>query len=788
VSILARKRRRDFLRRSGQYLAVTATVAVGVTLFAASFDAFQNLSASYEHTYDRLAFADLTIAGGDTDTIESAVTADAGVAATHTRSVIDVPLTFDNAQLFGRLVGMPTSGQPPVNQVDVLEGRYLEPGDGETAAMVVRQTAEHFDLAPGDTVDVSVAAGTVRLDIVGVVTSPEYLWLARSRQEIFTTADGFSVLFVAEELAAAAGPTVEDQVVARYRDASRTEEIDARLTAAARSGGSSDVEIRDDQPSNAALREDLDALGKMSFLFPMLFLGAAGMAAFILLSRIVSAERAQIGTMRANGIGARAILRHYLGYGITVGVVGAGLGILVGAGIGAAITSIYTDALGIPDTVRRFYVLTAVIGLVFGVVMGALAAWAPARRAMAVAPAEAMRGEIPRQTSSVSLVERLVPPLRRLPARWRMTLRGLGRSKRRSVSTVLGVVLAIVLILASWGMVDTVADSIDRQFNQIQANDAQLVPDEPLDQDLLDRVAAIDGVASVEPAATLAVTIAGADAYATQLTAYRPDTTMRDFGGEPLPNDGIVAGAAIVDLIGASVGEPVRLTVPAYDVEVTTELAGVVDEPFGTSAYVSIDHAAELLAQHDLGIELLAVPGVGLVLVDYEQGVDRDQMRLELGAQHGVGAFVDSRAVFDVVQGFLGLFYALVGVMVVFGGLMAFALMFNTTAINIAERSGELATLRANGLTSREAAQMVSAENLILTLIGIPFGLALGTMAADGLMSSFNSDLFSFELAIRPSSYVSVTLAILLIAGLALWPGLRAMRRLDIAEVTRERS
>ena len=55
-------------------------------------------------------------------------------------------------------------------------------------------------------------------------------------------------------------------------------------------------------------------------------------------------------------------------------------------------------------------------------------------------------------------------------------------------------------------------------------------------------------------------------------------------------------------------------------------------------------------------------------------------------------------------------------------------------------------------------------------------------------MSSFNSDLFTFTLHVRPSTFVFSALAMLGVALVSQWPGVRAVGRLDVARVVRERS
>jgi len=157
VTVLSRKVRRDLARQRWQYLSVAVTVFLGVALFAASFDAFLNLESSYQHTYDRLTFADLTIAGGESEELAEQVETYDGVAAVTTRRQGDIGIRVDGRHsLLGRVVELPESGQPLVNQVDVLAGSWPAPGTGP-AVLVERHMSDHFDLEPGSTLELSTA-------------------------------------------------------------------------------------------------------------------------------------------------------------------------------------------------------------------------------------------------------------------------------------------------------------------------------------------------------------------------------------------------------------------------------------------------------------------------------------------------------------------------------------------------------------------------------------------------------------------------------------------------------
>jgi putative ABC transport system permease protein len=173
-------------------------------------------------------------------------------------------------------------------------------------------------------------------------------------------------------------------------------------------------------------------------------------------------------------------------------------------------------------------------------------------------------------------------------------------------------------------------------------------------------------------------------------------------------------------------------------------MRGFVDEPLGTYVYSSLG-ALRAAARSDTRV-------VNTVLLRYRPGVDRSRMRRALAALPGVSAVRDSRGLLDTFNQLLGFFYVFVGVMLVFGAAMAFALLFNAMTSNIAERSVELATLRAAGIDRHRLARMITAENALVVTAGIPPGLLVGYLVARAFMASFTTDWYSFDLQMRAST------------------------------------
>ena len=183
----------------------------------------------------------------------------------------------------------------------------------------------------------------------------------------------------------------------------------------------------------------------------------------------------------------------------------------------------------------------------------------------------------------------------------------------------------------------------------------------------------------------------------------------------------------------------------------------------------------------------MPLPATSALLI-YEEGANSPKIRNAVVELPRVAAFEDAKAIYNIMQDYMALFYVFIGVMLAFGAAMAFALIFNTMSVNIAERSREVATLLAVGTKRSMISRLITTENLLVAGIGIPLGLVVGYLTSAAAMASFQSDMFRFELYVKPLTFVWSALAILIVALISQWPGLRAVGRMDIARVVKERS
>ena len=779
TTALHKKALRDLRRRLPQVAAIGATVMLGVLLFVASYDSFRNVQASYDRTYDRTHFADLTVTGGDSDTIAAAVHDAAGVERIATRTQADRPMAIGATKLVGRVVGMPTANGRGINEIDLIAGRLPDPARPDEV-VVERHTADTFDLAAGKQIRVFDDTAWRDVTVSGVVQSPEYLWPARNRQDLLGDPHAFAVVFAPESLARTlSARTTPNQALVEMAGSATQSDRD-RVTSLLRSAGAMNIEDRGDQPSNAALRQNFNGFRVMAVGFPAMFLSAAAIAEYLLLTRLIYTERPIIGTLLALGARRHAVVRHYVWYGGFVATVAALAGVLIGGVATSLYTKAYASLLKLPDTVIVHRIPTAAIGFALGLATGVIAGLIPAIAAARIAPAEAMRGDGVRPIR--------IGPVTRASARWtlipvvfRMALRSLTRSRRRTVATMVGGVLALVLILASTSMLTSVRAMVDTEFDQVQRQDATVLV-APGANDVDAQLQSLPGVAVVEPAAIARVTVVvNGHPYPTSLTGLEPATVMHGFrnpdgASRSLPAGGVLAGAALANKLGVRVGDDLTV-VPSTGPARSIHLAGLVDEPLGTALYSTNATARSITNAESNGY-----------LLRFGNGADRDRVRATASGFSGVVAYTDNRAVENQLRSYLVIFWVFAGATLVLGALLAFTVIYVTMTINLAERTGELATLRATGAPIRRLTATVAIENIAVTLLAVPIGLAAGVGAGWLFLRSFNNDLFSLHLSVGASALTLAAIAVTAAAAVSQLPAARLIKRIDVAKVVRERS
>ncbi len=768
-----------------QNVALMVIVALGVISLVALTGAYRDLGTSYHHTYDTLHFADLTVRVQSTPADVAAEVAQVeGVRAVTARLVMDTGYLLPNGEpIRARLIGLPAAHQPAVNQVHLLEGHDLSPDDPH-GVLVESHFAEVYGLHPGDTVTPIILGRKQTFTVRGIAASPEYLIVSPSRQDLLPSARSFGVFFLPlktlQRLAKASGQVNEFCLLLAPR--ANRQAVLQRVEAVLQPYHVDSATWQADQASNAALHMDLEGYREMGESIPALILLVAALSLYIMLGRLVRSQRTQIGLMKALGYSNRAIMGHYVAQALVVSGVGAVLGAGLGTLAAGGITGAYANELGIPLVQTRVYPDLMLLGLGISLVMAALAAWGPARHSAHMRPAQAMRLDPAEALTRGrrSLLESLLPAT--TPLAVRLPLRNVFRVRGRAFGTALSVVFAFVLVLFSWGMLDSMGYMLNDVFNRVEQWDLMTVFGRPQTEEALKPVAQWEGVKEIVPAVLLPATVkANGRRKDVLLYALPPQQTMHRWQledgitpEEALRDGGILLTPPLAQALGLKVGDPVQVQTPFG--EKRAVVRALADEIYGSTAFVSLQTAQQWAGA--------PVPVFNML---YVRADPARVQALKKALFHLPGAAsVQIRSVtVREWRGFMNLFYLFMGFIIAFAVGMAFAVLFNTMTVSVLERQRELATMRALGAPVSLIGRMIALESVVLWLLALVPGLLLGWYTTVALAKSFSTDLFWMTAYIAPRSYIITAVGILLTMLLAARPAIHRIGRLNLAEATK---
>jgi putative ABC transport system permease protein len=778
---------RDVRRSRWQFLAVCIATALGVAIFIGSYGSFQNLRGSYNRTYDRLYMADDWFQIEDApQSVVDQIKALPGVESAEGRLVSDQAAVFpnqDTPRILTRLVSLPwtpdSPERPTVNDVSVVDGSYIQ----DDSQILLEQAFAKFNhVGIGDPVQVISPSGeTVELTVAGLVVSPEYLFAARDQQDMFTPPSQFGVAFLPyTQLASLLGRTgrVNDVAIrlAPGADATATQQ---QVSTVLDAYGPSKVTDREHQLSNRLLKLDLDGFQALALVFPLLFLIVGSLAVYTLLSRLMQSQRGQIGVMRAMGYSRGAVLRHYVGFGVLVGLIGGLLGVILGWLLADLATRGYASSLNVPFVLVSANWSLIVIGFAAGLGVAVLSSLFPAWTAAGIAPAQAMRPPAPSHALR-SPLEHLLP--RRMSMVLKLPLRNVVRVPRRSFFTALGVGAGVSLVLVGTSMLDSFDHAVSLQFDSIARYDARVDFDGPFPLTKQADIASIQGVQAAEAITEVPIRLtAGSKHSDVLMQGLQPGSDLLRVytpGNQRIqPSSGLLVPQTLANSLGLHTGDSVSvqpLVGSAAAVEMKVD--GLTSQPLGSVVITQLSVVDSMIGSADTGTAMLVSIS----------GRDVKAVQRDIYGVSGVATVQLQQDVRDYIGQFSALFFVFVTIMLVFGVVLGFVIIFNSITISALERQRELATMRVIGTSVRRILEVLTVENALVGVLGVLIGIPVGLVVADYFSSLYQNDLIDMPLVIYTRTYLLAAAGALLTIILAEIPAMRFVRRLNLPEVIRE--
>lgn len=528
LAALDRKLLRDLWQMKTQALAIALVIAAGVSVHLLAAGMLSSLEHTRRAYYERYLFADVWApVVRAPDTMLARIRALEGVQAAEAR--VRVHALFDIAGMdepaSGEVHSLPETGQPSVNRLHLVRGRF--PGAQQREEAVVLQAfADAHALDLGDIVPATIHGGRMRLRIVGIALSPEYVYAIAPGQ--FVPDDRlFGVMWMGRRALARAvgqGGAFNEAVLRLQADAS-TSAVIAGLDRLLQPYGAPGAYAREDQVSDAYVSSEIGQLKTMGRVLPPVFLLVAAFLVNVVVARTIAVQRSGIGLMKAFGYSDLEVVAHYLKLVGAIALAGLLLGGLSGLWLGRRMAGLYMEYYRFPfllfeADIRDYLVVAAVAAA--AILGGALVA---VRRAAALQPAMAMAPPLPPDYARAAGAG--ITQLRVLDQPTRMILRQIMRWPWRAGLTVAGVGASGALLVGTLFFIDAMGVMIDTSFNIANRYDVSVRFVEPRTRAAFFEIARQPGVLAAEPFRTVPVRLrSGARMECAVLTGAPPSARL----------------------------------------------------------------------------------------------------------------------------------------------------------------------------------------------------------------------------------------------------------------------
>lgn len=783
--ILLKKALRSMLRHKKAYLSCIVLMAIGVWAYVVMNTALEEIDLGKENYYEatRLADAFATVSQIPKTALTNLEEIE-GIKTVNGRLVRDVRVIVnedpDNVYRVRLLSTQIGKNHERLNAYDY-EGNDLENFEDILIGYdfyVARNYKE------GDTVQLLVNRKLYDFTVQGSIFAPDFVYIVENETELFSDVTRFNIAYVDEgimmHMLGLEG--VYTDLTFEFEEGYVFDDVKDELEYSLKKYGLLSLYKLEDQLSYSFMEQELDSGKSMSTSIPMMFVSMAAVVLYLMLKRIIEQDRTQIGILKAFGFSNMVVLFHYVFVGLLTGFLGA----LIGLGLSFISISPYIDfyleyyKMPISSEVKDYSFF--IIGGIMSIAGGGIGAYFGARKVIKLKPADAMRPPSPPPVRKD--ITHYVPAIQHvLTSRGFMATRNIIRNKIRSGFVILGIIFSFGM-MTFIGMMNGIFDSMFfNQFTNVLKYDVEIALQEPVDYysgiqslEYIDEVDYAEGVLKMPVLLhkghnRTGVSMIGVKEGNYLYKAYDDELMIN----HPPSKDGIILSSIVAKELEVEKGDYVYISSPILNEDKKIYVSEVVIQGIGFSAVMDLEAMNDFFEQ-DMQINSLVI-----------ETDSSKTLREELVNSEQVTKIEDKTKTHELYNELLGSYAFLMWIMQLVAISIGFTIIYNTAAISMSERSREYATLRVLGLDIKEVKEIMSFEYWILCLFGIIGGIPFSYFLNKSMIDMIDVDAFAWPEVIPFSAFIWAAVGCILAVAFSNMSTVKAIRKLDMVEVLKER-
>ena len=536
--------------------------------------------------------------------------------------------------------------------------------------------------------------------------------------------------------------------------------------------------------------QDTERVANLAEVFPVVFFLVAALMSLNSMARMVEEERVQIGTLKALGYSKRQIVRKYIVYAILATLIGGGLGLVIGFSyLPKVIADIYAMVYDVPDVILEFNVGYATAGMAAALLCTVGATIITSAKQLRQNPATLMRPKAPKPGKRV-ILEKIPFIWKHLNFTAKVTARNIFRYKQRFLMTIIGVCGCTSLIIAGFGLRDAIGNMIPMQYGEIYKYGINVSLKEEKEgeelQEIKEKIAQEEKVTDVLGANIQSVKIIKNDNNQSIQLVVPEDVnsigtfislrsrTNREESYVP-DNNGVIITEKLAKLLDIKEGDTITLENADGD-RADVQVAHITENYILHYLYMSPELYNRV---YDTRIESNTVLAKTEALSEEEENNLGKTLLQDEENISGVSFTSDSSNMLETVMNNMDM---VVWILIIAAGMLALVVLYNLLNANISERIRELATIKVLGFYDREVYEYIGRETIILTILGMLFGLIGGYYLTMYILKTCEIDMLMFDPEIRVLSYVLGIVITTLFTGIVNVITYFSLKKIDMIE------
>ncbi len=497
-----------------------------------------------------------------------------------------------------------------------------------------------------------------------------------------------------------------------------------------------------------ACADRMDGIAKV---FPVFFFLVAALVCMTTMTRMVDEQRNEMGTLKALGYSKLQIASKYIVYALIASILGSILGCSLGMYLFPTVIFNAWNTLYNIDQIKFLFqpgLILLASGSVTGITL--LATLYSIYSELIEMPSQLMRPKAAKAGKKI-LLERISFIWKRLSFLQKVTARNIFRYKKRFFMTIIGIAGCSALLVAGFGINDSISDIVNQQYNVIYHYDATV---SAKTSEITSQIKSLKGVKDVYEEDHLAVTtkIENKD-ISTTVHIISNDKKFKDFctlfnGNKEfdLDDSSVLISQKMATKLNKKAGDTIKIK-DANNKVIKAKIKGVFTNYVGHHIYASESlYKSWNTSAKTTHIYLIKSKKT---TKKFERNLGNKIMNID-----GVQSVTFYSSLQKNFKDMIKSISYIVVVLVISAACLAFVVLYNLSNVNISERKREIATIKVLGFTRKEVDAYINRETILLTILGSLIGLGIGIGLHHLIMNLAEMDDIMFGRTINSISYV----------------------------------